>query len=196
MNYENKILNLFNNGFLRNKDLVDNNIPSVYLTRLVNNNVIERVSRGLYVRTNSLPDDLVILQNKSKNAIYSNMTALYLYGFSDRLPIKYDITVNSGYNGSLQEVDNVNLFYTKKELLNLGEIVYRLDSGNLIKVYDLERTICDVIKNKNRLDQELVNKALRKYFYSKEKNTLKLYEYAKKMKIYKKVRSVFEVLKW
>lgn len=194
MNYENKILNLFNNGFLRNKDLVDNNIPSVYLTRLVNNNVIERVSRGLYVRTNSLPDDLVILQNKSKNAIYSNMTALYLYGFSDRLPIKYDITVNSGYNGSLQEVDNVNLFYTKKELLNLGEFVYRLDSGNLIKVYDLERTICDVIKNKNRLDQELVNKALRKYFYSKEKNTLKLYEYAKKMKIYKKVRSAFEIL--
>lgn len=194
MNYENKILNLFNNGFLRNKDLVDNNIPSVYLTRLVNNNVIERVSRGLYVRTNSLPDDLVILQNKSKNAIYSNMTALYLYGFSDRLPIKYDITVNSGYNGSLQEVDNVNLFYTKKELLNLGEFVYRLDSGNLIKVYDLERTICDVIKNKNRLDQELANKALRKYFYSKEKNTLKLYEYAKKMKIYKKVRSVFEIL--
>lgn len=194
MNYENKILNLFNNGFLRNKDLVDNNIPSVYLTRLVNNNVIERVSRGLYVRTNSLPDDLVILQNKSKNAIYSNLTALYLYGFSDRLPIKYDITVNSGYNGSLQDVDNVNLFYTKKELLNLGEIVYRLDSGNLIKVYDLERTICDVIKNKNRLDQELVNKALRKYFYSKEKNTLKLYEYAKKMKIYKKVRSVFEIL--
>lgn len=194
MNYENKILNLFNNGFLRNKDLVDNNIPSVYLTRLVNNNVIERVSRGLYVRTNSLPDDLVILQNKSKNAIYSNMTALYLYGFSDRLPIKYDITVNSGYNGSLQEVDNVNLFYTKKELLNLGEFVYRLDSGNLIKVYDLERTICDVIKNKNRLDQELANKALRKYFYSKEKNTLKLYEYAKKMKIYKKVRSAFEIL--
>lgn len=194
MNYENKILNLFNNGFLRNKDLVDNNIPSVYLTRLVNNNVIERVSRGLYVRNNSLPDDLVILQNKSKNAIYSNLTALYLYGFSDRLPIKYDITVNSGYNGSLQEVDNVNLFYTKKELLNLGEFVYRLDSGNLIKVYDLERTICDVIKNKNRLDQELANKALRKYFYSKEKNTLKLYEYAKKMKIYKKVRSAFEIL--
>ena len=92
------------------------------------------------------------------------------------------------------EVDNLNLFYTKKELFNLGEIVYRLDSGNLIKVYDLERTICDVIKNKNRLDQELVNKALRKYFYSKEKNTLKLYEYAKKMKIYKKVRSVFEIL--
>ena len=40
------------------------------------------------------------------------------------------------------------LYPSKKELLNLGEIVYRLDSGNLIKVYDLERTICDVIKNK------------------------------------------------
>ena len=50
------------------------------------------------------------------------------------------------------------------------------------------------IKNKKKIDAELFNKAIRGYFYSKEKNTLKSYEYAKKMNIYDKIRNTFEVL--
>ena len=193
MEYENKILNLFKNGYLTTKDVNDNNIPRFYLTKLIKENKIERVSRGVYIKKNELVDEFVILQSKSKNAIYSNTTALYLYGFSNRIPIKYDITINSGYNGSLQKKDNVNLFYTKRELLELGVIDYKLDSGNIIRVYDLDKTICDIIKNKKKIDAEIFNKAIREYFYSKKKNTLKLYEYAKKMNIYNKVRDTFEV---
>ena len=88
------------------------------------------------------------------------------------------------------------MFYTKKELLDLGVINYKLDSGNVIRVYDLDKTICDIIKNKKKIDAEIFNKAIREYFYSKKKNTLKLYEYAKKMNIYNKVRNTFEVLQW
>ena len=193
MEYESKILNLFKNGYLTTKDVNDNNIPRFYLTKLMKESKIERVSRGVYIKKNELVDEFVILQSKSKNAIYSNTTALYLHGFSNRIPIKYDITINSGYNGSLQKEKNVNLFYTKRELLELGVINYKLDSGNIIRVYDLDKTICDIIKNKKKIDAEIFNKAIREYFYSKKKNTLKLYEYAKKMNIYNKVRDTFEV---
>ena len=193
MEYESKILNLFKNGYLTTKDVTDNNIPRAYLTKLMKENKIERVSRGVYIKKNELVDEFVIFQSKSKNAIYSNTTALYLHGFSNRIPIKYDITINSGYNGSLQKEDNVNLFYTKRELLDLGVINYNLDSGNIVRVYDLDKTICDIIKNKKKIDAEIFNKAIREYFYSKKKNTLKLYEYAKKMNIYNKVRDTFEV---
>ena len=192
MKYRNKILNLFKNGYLTTKDVNDNNIPRFYLTKLIKEGKIERVSRGIYIKKNDLVDEFVILQSKSKNAIYSNTTALYLHGFSNRIPIKYDITINSGYNGSLQKEDNVNLFYTKRELLELGVINYKLDSGNIIRVYDLDKTICDIIKNKKKIDAEIFNKAIREYFYSKKKNTLKLYKYAKKMNIYNKVRDTFE----
>lgn len=196
MNYKNRILNLFTNGYLTTKEVTDNNIPKIYLTKLIEENKIERVSRGVYIKKDELVDEFIILQSKSRNAIYSNTTALYLHGLSDRIPIKYDITINSGYNGALQREDNVNLFYTKKELLNLGVMNYKLDSGNIIKVYDLDKTICDIIKNKKRIDAEIYNKAIREYFYSKKKNTLKLYDYAKKMNIYNKVRNTFEVLQW
>ena len=196
MDYENKILNLFKNEYLSTKDVVSNNIPRTYLTKLIKDGKIERVSRGLYTKKNVLVDEFIILQSKSKNAIFSNATALYLYGFSNRIPIKYDITINNGYNGSLQKDNNVNLFYTKKELLDLGVTNYKLESGNIIRVYDLDKTICDIIKNKNKIDGEIFNKAIRGYFYSKKKNTLRLYEYAKKMNIYNKVRGIFEVLQW
>ena len=194
MGYESKILKLFKNGYLTTKDVTENNIPRTYLTKLIKENKIERVSRGVYIKKNVLVDEFMVLQSKSKYAIYSNTTALYLHGFSNRIPIKYDITVKSGYKGSLQKERNVNLFYTKRELLELGVINYKLNSGNIIRVYDLDKTICDIIKNKKKIDAEIFNKAIREYFYSKKKNTLKLYEYAKKMNIYNKVRDIFEVL--
>ncbi|MEG2564266.1 MAG: type IV toxin-antitoxin system AbiEi family antitoxin domain-containing protein [Bacilli bacterium] len=194
MKYENRILNLFENGYLTTKDVNANNIPRFYLTKLIKENKIERISRGIYSKKNILVDEFVILQSKSKNAIYSNATALYLYGLSNRIPIKYDITINNGYNGSLQKEKNVNLFYTKKELLELGVTNYRLASGNIVRVYDLDKTICDIIKNKKKIDAEIYNKAIREYFYSKKKNTLKLYEYAREMNIYNKVRDTFEIL--
>ena len=182
MNFEEKILKLFKNDYLRTSSLTENNIPHFYLTKLVRENKIERVARGLYIKKNDIADDFVILQSKSKYAIYSNMTALYLLGYSERIPIKYDITVISGYKGSLQGNDKVNLFYIKKDLLNIGVTNYKLSNANLIKIYDLDKTICDIIKNKNKIDNELFNKAIRQYYYSKDKNVLNLYNYAKKLR--------------
>lgn len=196
MKYETKLLKLFDNGYLTAKKVTENNIPNIYLTILVRNGVIKRVSRGVYTNKETLIDDFLVLQNKSKNAIFSNLTALYLHGFSERIPIKYDITVIKSYKGSLQKDNRVNLFYTKKEFLNLGIIEVTTPYGDNVKVYDLEKTICDIIRNKNKLELEIVNKAIREYFYSKDKNILKLYDYAKKMNIYNKVRKSFEVLKW
>ena len=97
MEYESKILKLFKNGYLTTKDVTDNNIPRTYLTKLIKENKIERVSRGVYIKKNDLVDEFMVLQSKSKYAIYSNATALYLHGLSNRIPIKYDITVKSGY---------------------------------------------------------------------------------------------------
>ena len=193
MNYEDKIMALFHNGYLTTSKVVQNNIPKIYLTKLVKSNIIERVARGLYFNKKELDDEYLIIQNQSKYAIYSNMTALYFLGYSDRIPLKYDITVPNGYKSSLQKNDKINLFYTKKEYTELGIIIIKDSYGNNIKIYDLEKSICDIIKNKNKIDKELFNKAIRKYYYGKDKDTLKLYKYAKKMKIYDKVKNTFEV---
>ena len=76
MNYKNRILNLFTNSYLTTKEVTDNNIPKIYLTKLIEENKIESVSRGVYIKKDELFDEFIILQSKSRNAIYSNTTAL------------------------------------------------------------------------------------------------------------------------
>ena len=161
---------------------------------MVAKNKINRLSRGVYSLPNELNDEYFIINSKSKTAVFSNLTALYFHGLCDRIPIKYDVTVKNHYKGSLQKESNINLYYVKKEFINLGLSSVTTNYSNTVRVYDIERSICDIIKNKNKLDLELYNKSIRNYFYSKTKDTNKLYTYAKKLNIYEKVRKTFEVL--
>lgn len=195
MSNEHKILDLFRaKKYITTKEVENVGISRRFLGFLVAKNKIIRLSRGIYTLPNELEDDYFIIGNKSKYAIFSNLTALYFHGLCDRIPVKYDVTVKSGYKGSLQKSDNINLYYIKKENFELGLTNIETNYGNNVRVYDVERSICDIIKNKNKLDLELFNKAIRNYYYSKNKNIIRLYDYAEKLGIYEKVRNTFEVL--
>lgn len=182
------------NGYLKISEVKKTDISNYYLTTLLKEKKIEKVFKGLYLESSELNDRFYEIQYLSNKCVYSNLTALYFLEYSDRIPMIYDITVPRDYKGSLQQLENVKLYYVDKDILNLGVIIVIDEFGNEIKCYDLERCICDIIKNKNKLDRELVNKALRKYFYSANKNTKNLFDYAKKMKLFNKVREEFDIL--
>ena len=196
MNNKEKILKLLskNNGLILRKELDKLNIPSIYLTILVREKKLERIGRGIYVDINSFGDDFYKNQAVSKNAVYSNNTALYLHGLSNRTPVNYDFTVPYNYNGSLMNNKTVNIFRINKSILNLGIIYMKSPGGQEIKVYDKERTICDIIKNKKKIDNEIVNEAVKKYVISNDFNSYKLNKYAKILKLEKEITKYLEVL--
>lgn len=183
-----------NNGYVTTKQIKNANISTVELTRLVKQNKIERISRGYYALVNTFCDDYYKYQLKSKNCVFSHATALYLYDLSDRTPLYFNMTVPYGYNGSLRQDKNVVLHYVKREFLNLGLTTIDSPFGMKIKTYDIERTICDIIKARKHMDKEIFTKALQRYSKMKGKDLLKLMEYAKKLNIEKKVIEYMEVL--
>ena len=63
-----------------------------------------------------------------------------------------------------------------------------------IRCYDIERTICDIIKDKNHMDKEIYTKALKWYAEKKDKDLLKLALYSKKLKIEKEVAEIMQVI--
>ena len=196
MSNKEKLLNLIqnNNGVVLRKDLKEQNIPSIYLTIFVNENILERIGRGIYIDINTFGDDFFKTQAASKYAIYSNNTALYLHGLSNRTPITYDITVPYNYNGSLMNNKNTNIFRVNRSILELGLISMKSPSGQDIKVYDKERTICDVVKNKKKIDNEIINDAIKKYVASNDFDSYKLNKYAKILKVEKEIGKYLEVL--
>lgn len=196
MEYKNKIIKLAekNNGYIRTKEIVHNDISKNYLKELVDEKVLLKVKKGLYILSNYFEDEYFVFQSTNSNAIFSLETALYLHNYNDRVPTIYNITVPKNYGGNLRKEKNVKLLYIKPELHNIGITEIESPLGNKIKVYDLERTICDIIKFKSKVDPEIFSKALKQYVKSKNKNLNNLIIYAKKLKIEDEVRKYMEVM--
>lgn len=183
-----------NGGYITAKEIKDRNINRYHLSILLKDNKIIRISRGYYSLKNGFADNFYIMLSKSKRSVFSDATALYFHDLSDRNPSVYDITVPYSAGNSYKKEKNVNLHYVKKELLDLGLQEIKSPFGMKIRVYDIERTICDIIKNKNKMDAEIFTRALQKYSRLKSRDLNKLMRYAKQLKVDKKVREYMEVL--
>ena len=190
-----KILKIMknNNEIITPVQLEEKGISRVYLSKMHEEGIIERIERGVYVTKDFKYDEYYLFQLKYPKAIFSYNTALYFYQMTERTPIKMDVTVYREYNPHRFK-DLVNVYKVSKELYDLGVIEKKSPQGMKVKTYNLERTVCDIIKDKDSIDIEIRNKAIKKVIKSKEFNASKMFEYAKRMNIYDKVKNYMEAI--
>lgn len=193
MNKEQEILDLLEkyNDILYVTYLEEKKIHRQYLQKLVREGYIEKVIKGLYVKKGKELSEFFVMGEKYKSGVYSHNTALYFYNLTDRTPLKLDMTFPSNVriNNEL-----INSHYLKKEIYELGITEIELSDNTKIKVYDLEKTICDIIRDRNKIDTQILNMALKQYMTLKNKNLNLLYKYAKILKIDKILKQYMEVL--
>ena len=196
MNYAEKLDELIKkqHGTVLSADLDAYEIPRVYLQRMVAEGKLERVDRGVYVSTNSIEDEMFSMQTKYPKLIYSHETALYLHGLSDRTPFEYSASVPSGYKVVGSVAERFKIYYIKKELHELGVETVKSSHGNPIRTYNVERTICDLIRSRSRIDIQILNDALKRFVKLKSADHSLLMDYARKLKIETVLKSYLEVL--
>ncbi len=182
------------NNLLFASDLTALHIPRTYLSILESKGEIQRVSRGIYIATDSLADEMVCIQTRYKNAIFSHETALYLSGQTDRTPLTYSVTVPSGYNASLMKANGIKVYFVKSDLYSMGSITVKSPHGNDIKTFNLERTICDILRSRNRIDIQILNEAMKRYAAHPDRNIDQLYRYAQEFGVQNIVRRYMEIL--
>ena len=182
-----------NNGYVTSKELSNLGIHRMYLNIMKEKGIIEKVGNGIYIDSSKIEDSYFVFSLELSNVVYSHMTALYFHGLSIKAPNdKYDITVPNNYFN--YKIKNHNVFYVDKDIYKLGLIQVKTPMGNEVRTYDLERTICDIVKYRNHMDKEIFTKALKGYSKLKQKDLLKLMKYAKKLNVDKKVLEYMEVL--
>ena len=191
----NKILKIMKNnkGIITSSQIESYGIPRVYLSKMVEKNIIERIERGIYVTKDYKYDEYYLFQLRYPKTVFSYNTALYFYEMTERTPIKMDVSISKNYNPHRFK-DIVNVYRINDELFDLGIVEKKSPQGMKVRTYNLERTICDIIKDKDSVDIEIRNKAIKKAIKSKEFNASKMFEYAKKMNIYDKVKNYMEAI--
>ena len=196
MNYLEKLEKLIQkqHGTVLSADLDIYEIPRTYLQMMVAEGKLERVDRGVYVSIDAIEDEMYAMQTKYPKLIYSHETALYLHGLSDRTPFEYSASVPSGYKVVGSVADRFKTYYIKKELHELGLETMKSSHGNPIRAYDVERTVCDLIRSRSRIDVQILNDALKRFVKLKSADHSILLEYARKLKVEAVLKSYLEVL--
>lgn len=182
------------NGVLRTADAVSANITKPMLAKYVRERGLERVGYGIYLAPDAWKDGMYLLQLRCPQAVFSHDTALFLHDLTDREPLAYTVTVKSGYNPHRLKDDGVKVYCIKKELHGLGLSQTKTPFGNTVAVYDLERTICDVIRSRSGMDAQTIRDALQQYTIRKGKSLHRLMHYAQAFHIENILRQYLEVL--
>ena len=160
-----------NNGYITSKELDMFDIHRMYLSIMQEKGMIEKVSPGIYIDSKKIEDNYYVFSLSMPNVIYSHMTALYFHG----------LTVKRSYNSI--HIKKHNVFYVDNNYYELGLTEVETPMGNKVKVYDVERCICDIIRSKNRMDSEHIKHSVREYIKRKDKDLVKLSSYAEKLGI-------------
>lgn len=184
-----------NSGFIETGTVVAEGIRKEVLKRLLELGELERISRGRYVLSGSIVDDYKILQMRCKSCIFSHTTSLYLLGLSDRAPSQYHMTVAQGSNVTYltREYDDLVFHYVKPSLIKLGLTSVKSPFGNTVRSYDSERTICDLLKEKDRFDIQIVSNAFKSYFRGRQ-DISKLSKYSRLLGVENLLHTYTEVL--
>ena len=169
-------------------------ISNERLRQLVKRGVLERPAFGIYVLPHDFVDRMYATQQRRPKIIYSHETALFLHDLTDRDPLSYAVTVPTGYNTVKLREEGFTVYTIKRDLHTVETTEAETMFGHTVRVYTMERTICDCLRSRSRMDVTLLTDALRRYVRRKDKNLNTLMKMAKTFRVEQPLRHYMEVL--
>jgi len=183
-----------NNGFIKTSDAIRAGVSKPYFGEYVKDRGLERAAHGLYMSQDAWDDGMYVIQVRYPGAVFSHETALYLLNLAEREPMQYAVTLKAGTNTSGLTESGVKVYKIKPELFEEGVIQTRSPSGHNLRAYNLERTICDLIRSRRNIETQELQAAVREYVRRRDKNLPLLMRYAKAFSVEKIIRQYLEVL--
>lgn len=183
-----------NNGYLYTSQVEKAGISRTYLAKFVKENHLEKVAKGIYISQDTWEDELYILQTCNPKIIYSEETALYLHGMTDREYTDISITVPPRFNQTRLRSKGLIVHQEKQTMYQMGIEEVKTNYGNMVRTYNKERCICDIIKNRKRIEVQQFQTAMKTYMRDKTKDMSRLAQYGEQLKIRDEIMKYVEVM--
>ncbi len=172
-----------NNSIITYKDCKKNDIDKIYLRRMKDKGVLFKLADGVYTNNkDTILDEMWYLQYKNKHLVFDRIAALSTLNETQFIPYRYDVA--TPYNIKINKKEKLNIRQYKNNLFNVGVIEVINNYGNKVKVFNFNRVIVNIIKNKDF--SEFATKAIAD-FNSYQKNEKEFLKYCKMFNITKEM---------
>jgi len=183
-----------NNGFIKTGDVEASGISKTYFGQYIRARGLEKAAHGLYMSKDIWEDEMYVIQVRYPSAVFSHETAAYLLNLAEREPIQFAVTLKAGANTSGLTKHGIKVFKVKAEMSEEGVIEAQTPTGQTVRTYNAERTFCDIVRSRHKLEAQEVQAIIKAYMSKKDKNIPQLLRYAKSFKVEKIIRGYLEVL--
>ena len=191
---ETKLRRLFaqNNGYLTRKQMPDKPTYN-YLLKLAGKGVVERIKHGVYFYAPASKDNTMIdVEKIVPGGVLCLYSAWAYYELTVQIPQSFNIAIEKNRKVSLPDYPPITLYYWKQAYYEIG-ITTQAISGYSVKIYDIEKSVCDAVKYRTKIGMETTSEILKTYLKRKNRNLTKLMEYAKQMRIEKTLKTYLEI---
>ncbi|RXT56328.1 type IV toxin-antitoxin system AbiEi family antitoxin domain-containing protein [Lacticaseibacillus chiayiensis] len=183
-----------NNGQVTRRQIDQAGIDPHILGELTRAGKLERVDRGVYIDPAIFEDDMYILQYRFRKGIYFKDTALFLHDMTDRAPGTYEMNFPQNYHPTKINQYPVKVYRQNLAWYELGAELVKSPGQHLVRTYNVERTLCDILRTRDRSDAETIQQAMVSFSRMKNKNLHRLSEYADIFNVKDQIRTYMEVL--
>ncbi len=181
-------------GTLTTKMVAEQGLLRGSLKHLESRGHLQKVSRGVYTLPEAFDDELLAQQSRYSRGVYALETALYLANLTDRTPQRYHMVFPESYNLSSPKREGIPCSTQVEKLYQTGIVSLKSPHGNDVRAYCAERTLCDILRNRNHVDIQVIAEAFKRYMRLPTRNIPLLAEYSQLLRVERKVQSYLEVL--
>lgn len=181
-------------GMLQTSQVISCGIVKPIFYEYVKEKNLQQAAHGIYVSEDAWIDAMFLLHLRCSQAVFSHESALFFHDLTDRETYPYTLTVHRGYSTTRLKAEGFSVYTIKPELYKVGLTMGQTPFGHTVPIYDMERTICDLIRSRNSIEMQTFQDALKMYARRKDKDLRTLMRYAGVFRVEKILRQYLEVL--
>jgi predicted transcriptional regulator of viral defense system len=190
-----EILNSFslNKGFLCAED-IKTPAQRYHLSKMLQSGEIERIKKGVYLLTDGREfDERVLVSKMYPGAVFCLFSAWEYYQLTTSIPVRHYLAIRRDTKLTKSPYPPVQLHYWTTLSFNPGIVQVMIDN-HAIRMYDMEKSVCDAIKHRAKIGEDIAIEVVKKYAKSKDRNIEKLMKYGNGMKISKSIENYLKPL--
>ena len=152
------------------------------LRRATEDGTLIRLRNGVYAEMSALANNMIDVERIVPHGVLCLYSAFAQYGLSTQIPSATCIAIEAKRKVRLPDYPPIDLYYWKKENLEFG-IIKKSISGYDVLITDMERTVCDAVKYRNKIGLDVCGEVIDNYLQKENRNISQLHEYAQKLRV-------------
>lgn len=192
---KNRILSLVTEmgGIVTTKEIISAGWNQYHIKSLLEDGLIEKVKRGIYRLNSSEVSEYAEVSKVVNKGVFCMFTAAALHELTTFIPREFQLAIPRKSKVVLPDYPAIKLFYWNEKQYHIGKTELIKD-GTKVRVYNKEKTVCDFLKYRTKLDFASVKEVLKTYLLDDERDLSKLSDYAGELRVKSILNNYLEIL--